>query len=130
MKLKNENKWKTATTILSIVCVIMLAIVIEGHERNKEFNYYEEKTPEELCLEIEGTPAWIINENEEYRIFSYGYKGNEPPDGTNLVDFLIESKIYMLYSSNCGWCKKQIEDLGEDWIKYKNAGLTIDCSKI
>ena len=131
MELHNKNKWKTAIAIISIACVIMFAIVLEGYEKNKEFNYQEYKTPEELCLDITGTPAWVASDGVQQNIIiAYGYKGNITKDGGNLVDFLINNKIYMLYNSECGWCEKQIEDFGEDWNRYLNKGLTINCKEI
>lgn len=130
MKLHNKNKWKTATTILSIACIVMLAIIIEGDERDKEFTYQENKTPKELCANITGTPAWVASDGiQQNVIISYGYKGNTHPDGGNLVDFLIENKVYMLYNPGCGWCEKQIESFGSDWNRYVNGGLAINCAE-
>ena len=130
MKLKNENKWKTATAIISIICIIMLAIILEGNERTKEFTYQIDKTPKELCAEITGTPAWVANDGVQGNaIISYGYKGNVTEEGELLVDFLIANKVYMLYSPNCGWCEKQMQDLGSDWKRYVEVGLAINCAE-
>jgi len=46
----------------------------------------------------------------------------------NLVDQLILNNIIFVYSSNCGACHKQIEIFGEDWEKYIQSGLTLDCA--
>ena len=130
MKLKNKNKWKSATAIISILCVIMLAIYIDGIQRDKEFDYQEDKTPKELCLDATGTPAWVIGDGHNGNvILGYGYKGNLTEDGTNLVDFLINNQIYFLYTTRCGWCQKQVQDFGEDWIRYFDSGLTINCAE-
>jgi len=45
----------------------------------------------------------------------------------NLVDQLIENQIVFVYSSGCSACHKQIEIFGEDWDRYFQTGLTIDC---
>ena len=129
MKLRNKNKFKTATAILSILCVIMLAVVLEGKETGKELGYKDSKTPQQLCEDITGTPAWVTSDGSQLIVFSYGYKGATHPDGGNLVDFLIENEVYMLYSPGCGWCEKQIEAFGNDCGRYNKLGYAIDCSK-
>jgi len=107
--------------ILLVLCIMILAII--DYRKGEEVI---KKTPEELCSDIEATPAWVHENN----IVNYGYKGNVDQDGNSLIEFLIENKIYMLYSSECGWCKKQIEDFGEDWGRYVEAGLTINCMDV
>lgn len=46
----------------------------------------------------------------------------------NLVDNLIENKIIFVYSSGCSACHKQIEIFGEDWQRYIDSKLTLDCA--
>jgi hypothetical protein len=77
---------------------------------------------EELCFQIEGTPAWIQNKNTIY----YGYNSNMDD-----VDLLIQYDIYFLYNPDCSYCKKQINLWGESgWMKYLASGKTINCKEV
>jgi len=43
---------------------------------------------------------------------------------------LIPKEVVYIYSSDCGWCKKQKEYFRESsWNKYIESNLTIDCAK-
>jgi len=45
----------------------------------------------------------------------------------SMVDNLISNKVMFVYSSHCSACHKQIEIFGNDWNKYMDSGLTLDC---
>ena len=110
------NGWKKLSILLMIVILILIGDLFYSSYKDGE----KLKT-ENLCEVINGTPAWV----KDGVVFSYGYK--EYTEG--IVNDLIQEKVYFLYSSQCGWCKKQIEDFGEDWQKYVDSELTIDCYK-
>jgi len=74
-------------------------------------------TEQELCSKIQGVPAWIQN-NE---IIGYGYNPNLN------VSFLIDNKIFFLYSSTCPACHKQIEEFGNQWETYNLSGYATEC---
>jgi len=112
------NTWKRISMIeIGLIIILLVTGFWNILQETKTTRH-----PELLCNEIKGTPAWV----KEGVIFDYGYKGKQK----GIVDALIKSNIYFLYSSYCGYCEKQIADFGEDWNKYVDSGLTIDCSKI
>ena len=137
MKNKNITKemrdrhWKLATLILSIMLLILLANDIINHFSNED-NSLVQKSPEMICSEITGTPAWVYNMTQ---IISYGYNTfgiteNLSVDKSLLVDDLIKDKIYFIYSSKCGHCLNQIEWFGDAWNIYKDSRMTIDCANL
>ena len=82
-------------------------------------------TPENMCSRITATPSWA-----DYRGSILGVGVQQFNNSFEATNILIDESIYFLYNSNCGACIKQIEILGDDWDRYKESGLTIDCSKI
>ena len=46
----------------------------------------------------------------------------------SLVDSLILNGVTFVYSSNCPACQNQIEIFGDEWKRYFDSGLTIDCN--
>jgi len=84
--------------------------------------------PEEisLCSKIQGTPAWA---DKDGNILSQGYTDFGLNKSTGVVDKLILDEITFIYKTGCGWCDMEIEFFGEDWNKYKDSGLTIDCAE-
>ena len=115
------NPWVISTTVLSIICLILIV------------NTFYKETPEvlsleqELCSSISGTPAWGDSNGN---ILFNGYSNFSDADPSEVVDNLVKDKIHFLYNPNCGWCKKQIEYFGNDWERYFNSGLVVDCQKI
>jgi len=114
-----DNPWKTATFVLGIFVIFCIAssfITI-----NKEMN--DLVSLETLCEKATATPSW------------FNWRGGSMGSGVimvknNTVDKLIFEKIYFVYNSNCGWCKKQIELFGFKWEEYEESGFTRDCSKL
>jgi len=58
-------------------------------------------------------------------IFLVGSLGQEKEK--SIVDNLISNKVMFVYSSHCSACHNQIEIFGNDWNKYMDSGLTLDC---
>ncbi len=109
-----ENPWIASTLFLGILVLILMV-----------GNFVEEDTwQKNICQNIRGTPSWV----KDGVVFDSGYTnfGNQSLDVVN--DVLIPQEIYFIYSSNCGWCEKQIDYFGTTWGDYVDAGLTIDCS--
>lgn len=112
------NGWVLSTLILGIVCLVLVVALFS----NKVNPIPIEKV---LCSKIQGTPSWG-NENGDIVFQGYTNFGDQ---SWNVVDTLIEDKIYFLYSSGCSWCQEQIKYFGVGWDKYVESKLTIDCSK-
>jgi len=115
-----ENPWMMGTIVMGVF--VLLCIANSFITINKEIDDFTSVIT--LCEKASVTPSWA---NEKGGIIAEGYNsfGNQ---SWNVVDELIEQKIYFIYSSNCGWCKKQIEYFGTTWEKYVESGLTIKCS--
>jgi len=82
---------------------------------------------EGLCAITTGTPSWYYSNG------TLAGKGYIPFGNASLeiVDnYLIPNGFYFVYSENCGWCHKQIDDFGETWSNYVKSGLTIDCAAL
>ncbi len=109
------DPWKKLVIIEIIVISFLIINLIFGSD---EFN----PTPKEMCERAEVVPSWM----SEGQVINKGYKGKP---GEGVIDSLIQEEVYFIYSSECSYCQKQIEDFGEEWLKYKDAGLTVDCSK-
>ena len=118
MTTKQKNKWKERTIALIMVCLVIIGIFI--------FQTINEiPTDLKLCQAVEGVPAFISVINKEV-IFS-GYHGIPEP---GVIDALINEEIAFVYSTGCPYCAKQIEAFGDEWIKYQEAGLTVDCARL
>lgn len=116
-----DNPWILATFFFGVIVLFLL--IGEFVTLQAKWDKQNNLNPEDLCSEIQGTPAWVQNGE----IIDYGY--NSFGDQTIRVvnEVLIPEQIYFLYNPNCGWCKKQIEYFGKDWDDYVNSGLAIDC---
>ena len=136
-KIKEENPWKTATLVLGLLCVILLAQGIHQDGLNEINNLNSTEMNESLvCQLIQGTPSWVSNNGT---ILTAGYKEFptvvQDEQGLNYTinpvkDYLIKEKIHLYYATGCGWCAKQIEWFGEDnWKAYQEANLTHDCAE-
>ncbi len=113
-----KNPWKTGTLVLSVTLILIIA-----YNLTIEPALIEKSEAERLCSTIEATPAWI---NSNGRIISYGLK-----NVSGIVDeLLIPERVKLVYHSDCGACKKQIEYFGDDWEIYVNEGLTVDCKNV
>jgi hypothetical protein len=119
-----ENPWKVFTIIF--VCIALLAVA------NILYTDYEEKNNmnDKYCSVISATPAWFSSDD---KLISYGVIPLSENESTIenakvLVDFLISSNIKFIYSSDCSACHNQISLFGENnWKRYVESGLTIDC---
>lgn len=119
-----ENPWKVSTIVLlGFVLLLLIESIID-------FQKQIELENKNICLKIKGTPAWI---NEEKEVIYYGLltKNNSNINfSNNLINFLIENKIKLVYSSECPYCKMQIDIFGEEnWKKYNKLDMAINCSK-
>ena len=115
MIIQEKNKWKIVTIILLVVIICLGRIIF-----NDWLVDNAKLDPKLMCGQIEGTPAWI----ENGQIIDYGFKSIS-------VDELIKHRTYFFYSSNCGWCHKQIESWGEeDWDRLQDEGLTVNCVEV
>ena len=114
-----SNPWMAGTFVLGFAVLFLIG---QGFfETNKEIN--DSTSLETLCGKITGTPAW------------FNWRGE--PMGVGVIEVmedtikrLIDEKVYFVYNSNCGWCKKQIEDFGDNWEEYKESGFTKDCAEL
>ena len=122
MTTKQKNKWKDRTIALTLICVIILAsMFIETFIVQKQ----ETPTDLELCQATTGVPAFVSIINKEV-LFSGNHGVPEP----GVIDSLINEEIVFVYSSGCPHCRNQIEAFGEEWIKYQESGLTVDCASL
>ena len=113
-----KNKWKERTIALVMISLMLIVILF--------FQIKEEiPTDLELCQATTGVPAYVSTINKEV-IFT----GNHGVPGEGVIDELIRKQIAFVYSSGCSPCTNQIEAFGEEWIKYQESGLTVDCSKL
>jgi len=114
-----ENKWKEATIVLSIICVILLIILFI------RIKIEADNLKAELCQATDVVPAYVSIINK--KVLFTGYKGKPEP---GVVDALINKDIAFVYISGCPYCAKQIEAFGDEWEKYQKSGLTVDCAKL
>jgi len=119
MKMSEKyNKWKERFIVTTMICLI-LVIIIAFQEEEKLYSDLE------LCQATTGVPAYVSIINGE--LLFTGYKG---VPGEGVIDYLIKEQIAFVYATGCPYCAKQIEDFGEEWIKYQESGLTVDCAKL
>jgi len=121
------EKKKKGWMLWIIVGFFIMAGAFISEERNRntldelnEYLNYSDLTPpptQELCSEITRVPAWI----QDGQIINHGYK----PDWN--VTYLIENRIYFLYSTTCSYCHKQIAAFGDQWAWYILSGYTQEC---
>lgn len=117
-----ENKWKRATLILLILLfgVLVYSAINQIIETRNSFS------DEYLCSQIQVTPSWMHHRGT---LITTGYKELDRYSAKEFVDILIEDQVRFMYSPLCSWCKKQIEEFGEEWERYEQTGLPIDCDK-
>ncbi len=122
---------KKLPALLALVLLISLSwFGVEKYlikEDNPQIQtYFDESIARDLCSRLTGTPAWFI----DGEIDSVGYIEFPKERMSEIVDELIKEEVYFVYSSNCGWCHKQIEDFWDEWERYEQSGLTIDCLEV
>jgi len=121
-----KNPWILSTLILGIL--VLLLIAGSFFKADREIGALV--TPEVLCSKAPGTPSWFDWRGD---LIDSGYKPmafEGRNDSQGIVADLIYRKVYFVYSSQCGWCQKQIEWFGEEqWKQYQDSGFTIDCYK-
>lgn len=120
-KKMRENPWIISTFVLGVLCLVFLIgefipeeIIDESATR---------KINKSICLQIRVVPSWV-NEMGQVQEGLINFN-NETP--LVVINELIKSKIYFVYSSGCGACKRQIESFEDSWDKYVDSGLTINC---
>lgn len=123
--------WVMGLIILTICCGAVTVYNVDSLPINAPpmYSFDQENIPQDislnppwsegdLCLQIEAVPAWA----KDGKVKKRGYA----PLRQN-VDYLIKENITFLYSSNCGYCRNEIEKFGEDWQRYVDSGLTKEC---
>jgi len=119
-----KNPWILSTLVLGIFVLILIA----GSFFSAKVEIEKLTSKEALCKKVEGTPSWFDWRGD---LVDSGYMPITIDNRNNsrgVVDMLIMSKIYFVYSSQCSWCLKQIEWFGEEqWKQYQDSGFTIDC---
>ena len=121
---KKSNPWKRATIILALLLIFFS--IESGYHIYKEISELEDLiSPETMCSKIAGTPSWA---DYEGNILGSGFQNFN--DTKLAVDLLINESIYLLYAEECYYCQMQIQILGEDWQRYEDSGLTIDCGEV
>lgn len=128
---KNQNKKPGKWWILIMVGLVLICLCIDYFLFNFIINVDDvpalnQSIKEELCRKVTSVPTWIV----DGEIDDVGYKVFQNDFIDEIVDRLIENEIYFMYSSNCGYCHKQIEDFGDEWQRYVDSGLTIDCLEV
>ena len=120
---EKPNMWKRATIILAI----MLAI-------GGCWTYYADWkvqtdyiSPEGMCSRIRATPTWMDKNGD---ILGEGVQMFNTSLSKDYTDYFINDSVYLIYNSGCSACIKQIEIFGEEWERYKESGLAIDCSEV
>jgi len=121
-----ENPWILATLVLGIAVLLLTVWGFVDADRTVD----KLTSPEALCSKTTGTPAWF---NWRGDLIEIGYKQmvlEGRNDSQGIINNLIEQKVYFVYSSNCGYCLKQIEWFGEEqWEQYQDSGFTINCAE-
>jgi len=123
-KEKVDLRWRVISVVF-VLCIVFLLIafynIYQEVKETKRFNSLEG-----MCERIKITPSWMNSRGtlvgEGFQIFG----GNM----TGIVDMLIDEPVYFLYSSSCPACLNQITLFGDDWKKYEESNLTIDCLKL
>ena len=120
---EQSNLWKRATFILAILLVVSIG-----------WNFYSDwkikidyMSPEGMCSRIRATPTWI---DVDGNIIGEGVQMFNESVSEKITSYFINNSIYLIYSSGCSACVKQIEIFGDDWDRYKNSGLAIDCNDV
>lgn len=121
---KEFNPWKRATFILGALILIFGIINVNNIFKEKEI-LVDLVTPESMCSRINATPSWA-----DYRGNILGVGIQQFNNSFEATNILINESIYFIYNPNCGACIRQIEIFGNDWDKYKESGLTINCLEI
>jgi len=120
------NKWHILIGVLLLVCVLGY-VGYTYKDKLINMNPNSEDFELEVCTQITGTPTWIY---ENGTIAAVGYIPFGVEALTIVNNYLIPNKIYFVYSSNCGYCAKQVQEFGETWNTYVKSGLTIDCLEV
>ena len=117
------NQCKRATIILAILLVGSIC-----------YNYYADWkiesdyiSPEGMCSRIRATPTWI---DKDGNILGEGVQMFNTSLAKNFTNYFIYDSVYLIYNSGCSACIKQIEIFGDEWERYKDSGLAIDCSEV
>ena len=125
-----ENPFILTTFVLGIMCLILiidLKIIDLSYSQSDEEIVLEEFNETLVCQSIQGTPAWITDNNE---VITYGYKEINQTLIPLFLNQLMNERVHFVYSSTCLHCKDQIEDFGKYWEIYQGTKLTHDCRGI
>ena len=121
---KEFNPWKRATIVLAIL-VLIFAIESAYSIIQEQRRLLDLVSPEVLRSKVVGTPSWA-----DYRGNILG-SGVQPfNDSFYATNQLINESIYFIYATGCYYCQVQIEYFGEEWERYVESGLTVDCSEV
>jgi len=120
------NPWMGSTLALGLIIFIFLGYVIyiqidSGILTNNKI-IKGNLTAEEVCPQIKVVPSWISGNQLAEGFSNFN---NETPK--NIIDSLINNKIYFVYSSTCPVCEKQKELFGSELQRYIDSGYTIKC---
>ena len=117
------NQWKRATIILAILLVGSIC-----------YNYYADwkvqtdyTSPEGMCSRIRATPTWM---DKDGNILGEGVQMFNTSLAKDFTNYFINDSVYLIYNSGCSACIKQIEIFGDEWERYKESGLAIDCLEV
>ena len=120
---ENPNQWKKATIILAIIVVVG-----NGWDFYEDWKIHNDYTsPEGMCSRIRATPTWI---DKDGNILGEGVQMFNTSMAKDFTDYFINDSVYLIYNSGCSACIKQIELFGNEWERYKESGLAIDCSEV
>jgi len=120
---KEVNWWKRATIILAIIVVVG-----NGWDFYEDWKIHNDYTsPEGMCSRIRATPTWIDKNGD---ILGEGVQMFNTSMAKDFTDYFINDSVFLIYNSGCSACIKQIELFGDEWGRYKESGLAIDCSEV
>lgn len=113
-KNRGINEYKIGFYVLVVILLIFVGVDFWSSTKEPVVSY-NGCNP---CDYITGTPSWL----KDGKLITSGYQPNVS------IENLIEYNITFVYSEKCGWCKKQIEDIGEeDFNRLKEEGLVLKC---
>ena len=128
-----DNPWMISTFILGlIILIVLVASILEDMNQNNILlpnnssvdnnSSTRMLTPQEVCPQIRVVPSWIKgNEIME------GYNNFVNETSVNIVNGLIQGKVYFAWSSTCSVCARQKLLFGNEWQRYVDSGYTIQC---
>ncbi len=120
-----KNRFWNVIVILGFIAFIAFGIYfVMGEIKDKQEVTNDLQFSFDVCSKVSGTPSWA---SENGSIIGVGYIpfGNASLEIVN--EYLIPNKVYFVYSTGCGYCAKQVQELGETWNDYVKSNLTINC---